>query len=127
MFFFFFFLATKKTSVVKKKKNAPRTNQFHLSHSGGAPPPLSEFQGKVPVAIRIIFGKLQSEGQKLHHPAFINLHELAVFGREYQRWWMSKIHESKMAIRAYFTVKHGGNLLGALFLASAESVTSGDG
>src|SRR5260370_4177862 len=40
---------------------------------------------------------------------------------------MSKMHESKMAIRAYFTVKHGGNLLGALFLASAESITSGDG
>src|SRR5260370_23460946 len=65
-------------------------------------------------------------GQKLHHPAFTNVHELAVFGREDQRWWMSKIDESKMAIRAYFTVKHGGNLLGALFLASAESITSGD-
>src|SRR6266853_3966213 len=65
---------------------------------------------------------LQSEGQKLHHPAFINLHELAVFGREDQRWWMSKIHESKIAIRVYFTVKHGGNLLGALLLTSAQSI-----
>src|SRR3989442_3984846 len=126
MFFFFFFLATKKTSVVKKKKNAPRTNQFHLSHSGGAPPPLPEFQGKVPVTIRIIFGKLQSERQKLHHPALVNLHELAVLGREDQRWWMSKIHESKITIRMYFTIKHGRNLLAALFLAPADSIPSGD-
>ncbi len=59
----------------------------------------------------MIFGELQSERQKLHHPAFINLHELAVFGGEDQRWWMSKIYESEIAVRVYLTVKHRRNLL----------------
>ena len=70
-------------------------------------------------SIWIVFGNLQTQGQKLHHAAFINFLELVIFCGKHQRWRMSEIYEPKMAVRMDFAVKHAGNFASVLFLASS--------
>src|SRR5947208_16636451 len=40
-------------------------------------------------------------------------------------WWIPNMPAPVITISVYFTVKHGGNLLRALFRASAESIAGG--
>src|SRR5580698_6554748 len=75
----------------------------------------------------MIFGDLHAERQELHHPVSVNIHEFAVFGGENQRRWMPKINESKISIRAYFAVEHGGNFLRVLVLAPTEGIPRRNG
>jgi hypothetical protein len=74
----------------------------------------------------MIFWDMQAERQKLHHTALVNLYELPIFRGEDQWGRMSEIHESEIAKRPYFAVKHGRDLLSVLLLASAEGISCGD-
>src|SRR2546427_339700 len=73
----------------------------------------------------MIFRDVQAERQELHHTALINLHELPIFRGEDEWRYMSEVHESKIAKRVYFAVKHGRYLLGALLLPSSQSILCG--
>jgi hypothetical protein len=49
-------------------------------------------------------GDLQAERQKLHHAAFIDVHDFAILRREHQRYWVAEVREAKKSARADFAI-----------------------
>src|SRR5262245_45957478 len=69
---------------------------------------------------------LQTQGKELHHPIFIQLHELTKFSREHQRRRMAEVYKTEISVRMYFAVKHGRDFTGIVLLAYLKCVASGN-
>src|ERR1700722_9421001 len=78
------------------------------------------------MTIGVCLRDLHPQRKELHHPAFVYLHKLAIFGGKDERRWMSEIHESEVPVRSHFTVKHRRNLLGVRLFTPAERVAGRD-
>ena len=66
-----------------------------------------------------------SKRQEAHHPAFINLDELARLRREKKRR-MAEIDEPEMTGRTHLAVQHGRDLARSLLQASPQCIPSRD-
>ena len=91
-------------SIGVKNENVSWTHQRELAEIRRVKLCLSEVQGVVFLAIRMICGDLQTKGKKLRHSAFIDIHELAIFRREHQRGRMPEIGKAKITAWAYLAV-----------------------
>src|ERR1700758_2515596 len=103
------FLATAVVdSVGVKEKNVPWSDQLDVRNGGRVCPPLSEYGGKIQIAIRVIFGNLQAQGREMRHPVATHLCEALNLRGKNERRRMSEIHKPEMAGGMDFAVKHGG-------------------
>src|SRR5258705_13870378 len=71
----------------------------------------------------MISGNLQAEWQKLHHSIFVQLYKFSIFSREHQRWRVSKVYKSEIAVRMHFAIKHSRNFA-SIFFTYTKCVTS---
>src|SRR5260370_27877936 len=112
------FVAAVVDTIGIEQENVPWTQQRELGDIGGVRVALPGVQREIPIPIRMIFRDVQAERQKLHHTALIYLHELPIFRGEDEWRDISEIHQSKIAKRVYFSLKHGRYILVPLFLTS---------
>ena len=121
------FIGAVVDSIGVENENIARTHQCNLADIGRVELFLSEIQGIVFLAIRMICRNLEAERKELHHAALIDVHELAVLGREHQGWRMPEIHEAKTTAWADFAVQHGCDFARFFLLTDSQSVAGSDG
>src|SRR5437016_9410455 len=71
----------------------------------------------------MISGDLQTQRQELDHSIFVQLHKFSILSRKHQRWRVSKIYKSEIAVRMHFAIKHSRNLA-HIFFTYTKCVTS---
>src|ERR1700730_6311470 len=74
----------------------------------------------------MISGDLQTQRQELDHSIFVQLHKFSIFRREHQRWRVSKIYKSEIAVRMHFAIKHSRDLA-RIFFTYTKCVTGCNG
>ena len=83
--------------------------------------------GEIFVPVGMIFGNFQTQGEKLHYASFVDLHELFIFGGEYQRRRVAEIYKAKMPAGTDFAVQHGRNFTRIVIRIASQSVAGSDG
>src|ERR1700730_17569830 len=73
----------------------------------------------------MISGDLQTQRQELDHSIFVQLHKFSIFSGEHQRWRVSKIYKSEIAVRMHFAIKHSRDLA-RIFFTYTKCVASRD-
>src|ERR1041385_2674077 len=58
----------------------------------------------------MIWWDLQTQRQELDHSIFVQLYKFSIFSRKHQRWRVSKIYKSEIAVRMHLAIKHSRNL-----------------
>src|ERR1700745_2566916 len=107
----FLLIAAAIHAIGIKKEDVPCIHERELGHARRLHASLPIVQREVAVPVRMVFGDLQAEREKLHHPALVQFHESAKFRRVNEWRRMSEIHKSKVAGWPDFAIQHRGDLL----------------